>query len=198
MRIPRLTVILLACAASGNCRAQAAAPAGEAVTVLEKFSITESTRYRAGDVLPTSRPVDSVFGADQSVLDLPRSVTVLTPELMRRFDLENLGNLGRIGAGTQAANYFGLPGTPYLRGVKASTFFNGLARAYQRNEMPVSFGSLEALDLVKGPAPSHLGPVPEGGYANFIPKSPYFDRARGSAADITAPAACQPRRSLRV
>jgi iron complex outermembrane recepter protein len=35
---------------------------------------------------------------------------------------------------------------------------------------------------VKGPAPAHLGPVPEGGYANFIPKSPYFDRVRGSVA----------------
>jgi iron complex outermembrane receptor protein len=162
-------------------------PAGQAqptdaepVTVLEKFIVTESALYRAGDVLPTSRPVDSVFGSDQSVLDLPRSVTVLTPELMRRFDLASLADLGRIGAGTQTANFFGIAGTPYLRGVKAGTFFNGMARAYQRNEMPVSFGSLEALDLVKGPAPAHFGTVPEGGYANFIPKSPYFDRARGS------------------
>ena len=120
--------------------------------------------------MPTSRPVDSVFGSGQSVMDLPRSVTVLTPELMRRFDLNNLGDLGRLGAGTQVANFFGIPGTPYIRGVKASTFFNGMARAYQRNEMPVSFGSLEALDIVKGPTPSHLGPAPEGGYANFIPK----------------------------
>ncbi|MFZ5496450.1 MAG: TonB-dependent receptor domain-containing protein [Verrucomicrobiota bacterium] len=161
--------------------AQTTAPAaGESVTELEKFIITESTGYDAGDVLPTSRPVDSVFGPGMSVFDLPRSVTVVTPELMRRFDLQSLADLGRLGAGTQAANYFGIAGTPYLRGVKASVFFNGMARAYQRNEMPVSFGSLEALDLVKGPAPSHLGPVPEGGYANFIPKSPYFDRARGS------------------
>lgn len=150
------------------------------VTVLDEFIVTESDRHRAGDVMPTSRPVSSVFGADQSVLDLPRSVTVITPELMRRFGLENLGDLNRLGAGTQAPNYYGVAGTPHLRGVKAITFFNGMARAYQRNEMPVSFGSLEALDLVKGPAPSHLGPVPEGGYANFIPKSPYFDRARGS------------------
>lgn len=175
-------VIILALAGHTGSRAQVTDTTAVPVTVLEKFIITERAHYHAGDVLPTSRPVDSVFGAGQSVLDLPRAVTVLTPELMRRFDLENLGHLGRIGAGTQAANYFGIPGTPYLRGVKASVFFNGMARAYQRNEMPVSFGSLEALDLVKGPAPSHLGPVPEGGYANFIPKSPYFDRPRGTVA----------------
>lgn len=182
MRIPVSILLTSALLVSVPAVAQTAAPAGAGgeVTVLEKFIITESAGYSAGDVLPTSRPVDSVFGPGQSVLDLPRSVTVLTPELMRRFDLQSLGDLGRIGAGTQVANYFGIAGTPYLRGVKASVFFNGMARAYQRNEMPMSFGSLEALDLVKGPAPSHLGPVPEGGYANFIPKSPYFDRARGS------------------
>ena len=177
-----LSVLLGYPAAPGQ---QVAPPAGESVTELEKFIITESAGYRAGDVLPTSRPVDSVFGPGLSVLDVPRAVTVLTPELMRRFDLQNLGDLGRIGAGTQVANYFGIAGTPHLRGVKASVFFNGMARAYQRNEMPVSFGSLEALDLVKGPAPAHLGAVPEGGYANFIPKSPYFDRVRGSVA-VTA------------
>lgn len=165
--------------------AQPAPASDDAVTVLDKFIVKESAAYHAGDVLPTSRPVGSVFGSDESVLDLPRAVTVVTPELMRRFALENLNDLGRLGAGTQPANYFGIPGTPYLRGVKAITFFNGMARAYQRNEVPVSFGSLEALDIVKGPAPSHLGPVPEGGYVNFIPKSPYFDRARGSLS-VTA------------
>lgn len=160
--------------------ALAAQDASDVATVLEEFIITESVRHNAGDVLPTSRPVSSVYGLGQSVLELPRAVTVLTPDLMRRFDLQNLGDLARIGAGTQVSNYYGIPGTPHLRGVKATAFFNGMARAYQRNEMPVSFGSLEALDLVKGPAPAHLGPAPEGGYANFIPKSPYFDRARGS------------------
>lgn len=185
MRSTSSTVLLLSLMAAQTVSAQQAAPGSDAVTVLDKFIVTESAGYRTGEVLPTSRPVDSVFGPGQSVLDLPRSVTVITPELMRRFDLQSLGDLGRIGAGTQVANYFGIAGTPHLRGVKATVFFNGMARAYQRNEMPVSFGSLEALDLVKGPAPSHLGPVPEGGYANFIPKSPYFDRARGSLS-VTA------------
>jgi len=182
MRNPLTPVLLLHAAAAIAFAQEAPKTAAPEVTVLEKFIITESAGYRAGDVLPTSRPVDSVFGTGASVLEVPRAVTVITPELMRRFDLQNLGDLGRLGAGTQAANYFGIAGIPFLRGARASVFFNGMARAYQRNEMPVSFGSLEALDLVKGPAPAHLGPVPEGGYANFIPKSPYFDRARGSLA----------------
>lgn len=181
MRNTLLLTILSTVSFTGAARAQEAIPSpDDRVTVLEKFIITESQARREGDVLPTSRPVDSVFGAGASVFDLPRAVTVVTPELMRRFDLQSLGDLGRLGAGTQGANYFGIAGTPNLRGAKGIVFFNGMARAYQRNEMPVSFGSLEALDIVKGPAPSHFGPVPEGGYVNFIPKSPYFDRARGS------------------
>ncbi|MBI2496943.1 MAG: TonB-dependent receptor, partial [Opitutae bacterium] len=181
MRSPWLHKIFLGILLfAAGLRAQQTAP--ESATELEKFIVTESAQHPAGEVLPTSRRVDSVFGPGQSVLELPRAVTVLTPALLRRFGLENLGDLGRIGAGTQAANYFGLPGTPYLRGAKASTFFNGMARAYQRNEMPVSFGSLDALDLVKGPAPAQFGPALEGGYANFIPKSPYFDKPRGSLA----------------
>lgn len=182
MRNPLTPVLALHAAVVFAFAQEAPKPVAPEVTVLEKFIITESAGYHAGDVLPTSRPVDSVFGPGVSVLEVPRAVTVITPELMRRFDLQNLGDLGRLGAGTQAANYFGIAGIPFLRGARASVFFNGMARAYQRNEMPVSFGSLEALDLVKGPAPSHLGPVPEGGYANFIPKSPYFDRTRGSLA----------------
>ncbi len=150
------------------------------VVELEKFIVTESGFHTAGNVLPTSRPVSSVFGPEQSILDLPRAVTVLTPELMQRFDIQGLADLNRLGAGTQAANFFGIAGTPYLRGAKAGTFFNGMLRAFQRNEMPVSFGSLEALDLEKGPAPSHFGATLEGGYINCIPKAPFFDKPRGS------------------
>ena len=89
MRLPRSTFLILGLV-TAVARAQTTPPDGGGVTVLEKFIVTESAAYRAGDVLPTSRPVDSVFGSGQSVLELPRSVTVLTPELMRRFDLQGL------------------------------------------------------------------------------------------------------------
>ena len=77
---------------------------------------------------------------------MPTASGVAIPQLSSSLFLPTSG----IGAGTQPANYFGIAGTPYLRGVKASVFFNDMARAYKRNEMPVSFGSLEALDLVSG------------------------------------------------
>ncbi len=171
--------LLLALGSAMHLGAQGIAPADDAVTTLEEFIATESALADSGDILPTSRPVASVFG-EQSVLDTPRAVTVLTPELMARFDIQDFADLGKIGAGTQQINYYGVPGTPVLRGATGGVFFNGQQRAYQRNEMPLSFGSFEAMDLVKGPAPAHFGASQAGGYTNLLPKSPYFDRTRSS------------------
>ena len=147
------------------------------VMELEAFIATESALADSGDVLSTSRPTSSLFG-EMSALDAPRSLTVLTPELMAQFDIQDFSDLGRIGAGTQQRNYYGVPGTPVLRGAEGGVFFNGIQRAFQRNEMPLSFGSFESMDVVKGPAPAHLGVSQAGGYTNLIPKSPYFDQRR--------------------
>jgi iron complex outermembrane receptor protein len=156
------------------------APAASSdLVTLEDFIVRESAANIAGDLMPTSRPVASVFGS-QSILETPRSVTVLTPELMQQFQIRDFGDLSKIGAGTHQINYYGVPGIPSLRGAKGSVFFNGIQRGYQRNEMPLSFGSLEGMDVVKGPAPAHFGAALAGGYVNLIPKSPYFDERRGS------------------
>ncbi len=152
-------------------------PETDTVMELEEFIATESSLATSGDILPTSRPTGSVFG-ELSALDAPRSLTVLTPELMAQFDIQDFSDLGRIGAGTQQRNYYGVPGTPVLRGAEGGVFFNGIQRAFQRNEMPLSFGSFEAMDVVKGPAPAHLGVSQAGGYTNLIPKSPYFGQRR--------------------
>ncbi len=150
------------------------------VTELEKFILTETALAQSGELLPTSRPTDSVAGWGASLLDTPRAVTVLTPALLRKFGVRDFGDLERVSAGAARPNYYGVPGAPILRGDFAGTFFNGMQRAWQRNEMPMSFGSLEGMDLVKGPAPGNLGATQAGGYVNFLPKSPYYDRFRGS------------------
>lgn len=152
------------------------------VTELDEFIVTESRNYRAGDTMPDSRAFLSVFG-EQALIDVPRSVTVLTPELIEHAGIRDFHDLNKIGAGTQQINYYGVPGTPTLRSARGSVYYLGIQRAYQRNEMPLSFGSLEAMDIVKGPAPAHLGAAQVGGYVNLIPKTPYFDKAR---TEITA------------
>ncbi len=155
------------------------AQSDEELTELEEFIAEESGIEASNTLDPTSRPVDSVYGS-MNIMDIPRSVTVLTPEAMKQFNITDYHDLDKIGAGMQRVNYYGLPGTPFMRGDLSGTFFNGMLRAYNRNDMPVSFGSMESLDVVKGPAPAHFSPTQAGGYVNQVPKSPYFDKFRGS------------------
>lgn len=157
----------------------------EPVLALDKFIATETRSARTGDFRPDSRPSDAAAGFWRSFLETPRSVTLLTPELLRLYGVRDFADLPRVLAGGERPNFFGLAGSPVLRGDFAGTFFNGMQRAFQRNEMPMSFGSLEGMDVVKGPAPAHFGATQAGGYVNFLPKSPFYDRAR-SAMRVTA------------
>jgi len=97
--------------------------------------------------MPTSRSSDSVFGSAKSLLDIPRSVTVLTPELMQKLGVRNFDDVARVIPGGERPNYYGVPGTPFIRGDAAGTFFNGMQRIYQRNEMPTASGRLTAWTL---------------------------------------------------
>ncbi len=166
------------------CRILCALPllvqAEDPVHVLEEFIVDETRAEEVETLLPSARPVDSVFGGGLDAVEIPRAVTVVTAETMERLQIDDFTDLPKAGAGMQPYNFFGVPGAPFLRGWEGGVYFNGMLRAYQRNQMPVSFGSLEAMDIVKGPAPAHFSPTQAGGYVNFIPKPPYFNETSGS------------------
>jgi len=166
--------VLLALLPSGAQAQQSS----DAVTELGKVVTIASPLERSGDLMPNARTIPELFGTEISLRELPRSVTVLSPETLRQFGIRSFADLGRIGAGTQQVNYYGVAALPTLRGAKGSVYYNGMQRAYQRNEMPLSFGSAEAMDVVKGPAPAHFGPGMVGGFVNLMPKSPSFGDSR--------------------
>ena len=147
---------------------------------LEAFIVEETAQTQIETLSPLTMRLDSLFGPDRTVLDVPRSVSVLSPELRDLLQIDSYDSLDRFGAGTQRVNYFGLAGSAFLRGARAGTYFNGMLRAYQRNEMPMSFGSLDGLEVIKGPVPASFSPTLVGGAVNQRPKSPFFDKARGS------------------
>jgi iron complex outermembrane receptor protein len=152
----------------------------EDLVALQAFISEETASEDSNSLLPTDRTVDSAFFSDMSILETPRSVLTLSPEAMKQFQIKDFDDLSKVGAGTERYNFYGIAGAPVIRGWQGGTYFNGMMRAFQRNEMPTSFGSLEALNIVKGAAPAQLVPSHVGGYANMIPKSPYFDKFRGS------------------
>jgi len=149
-------------------------------TELEAFIAEETSAEDSDSLLPTDRTVSSAFFEDMTLLEIPRAITVLSPEAMEQFQIDDFGDLAKVGAGTERYNFYGIPGAPVIRGWQGGIYFNGMLRAFQRNEMPTSFGSLEAMEVVKGAAPAQFLPTHVGGYVNMIPKSPYFDEFRGS------------------
>ncbi|MCC5805015.1 MAG: TonB-dependent receptor [Opitutales bacterium] len=150
------------------------------VVVLDDFVVREAARSAPESLSPAGWSLNNVMGSARPLTETPRAVTALTPEAMRRLDIRDLEDLPRSAAGAERINYFGLAGAPVLRGTNAGLYFNGMLRAFQRNEMPTSFGSTESLTLVKGPAPAHFAPTLVGGYVDMLPKSPYYERALGS------------------
>lgn len=146
---------------------------------LEVFQETSVQGLLTDSLLPTERRLSGLFGSADSVLEVGRSVTLVSPEAMKQFGLRGWDDLPRVGAGTQRTNFFGLAGSPVLRGAVAGTTYRGMKRAFNRNEMPLSLGSFEALEIVRGVAPAHFGPMKVGGFVNLLPKSPYFDEYRG-------------------
>ena len=152
----------------------------QSLTELDAFITEEVAAEDSDSLLPTDRTVDSVLFANMSLLDLPRSVSVISPEVMAQYQIDDVYDLPSVVPGASVTNYYGVPGIPTTRGLFTSIYFNGMQRVWNRNGYPTSFGSLEAMDYAKGPPPPFFSAASPGGFVNFIPKSPFFDQFRGS------------------
>jgi iron complex outermembrane receptor protein len=150
------------------------------VVALQKFIVEETAAQGANSLMQNSRPVDSVFFSDMSVMDIPRSVTVIDPEALKQYGIESFADLDVAGANLTKPYTFGISAAPFIRGEFAGVYIDGMRRLYNADDTPISFGSMESMDIVKGPSPAQYGPTNAGGYVNLIPKSPYFDEFRGS------------------
>ncbi len=184
-RLAALALTLQPLAAQEAPPATVTVPAGDEVITLEKFVANESPIESSQTLLPTSRPVDSLYGFERSLLDTPRGVTVISPALIAQRGLDDVYDLAALVPGASVVNYYGVPGIPTTRGLFTSIYFNGMQRVWNRNGYPTSFGSLESIDYVRGPAPGTYSAASPGGFVNFIPKSPYYDKFRGSV-DVSA------------
>ncbi len=148
---------------------------GEKVTTLEKFTVSDVPISE--QILPTVRPIDSVYGDDRSIIDIPRSVSSVNKAWMDDRQVKNAMDFGQFSPGVYAAADYGIPGVPQIRGDEAQIYVNGQLIPYSRNSVPLSFNGVEAMDIVKGPGTAVYGPQGNGpgGYVNFVAKEPYFD-----------------------
>ena len=66
---------------------------GNQILELEEFISEETALEESDTLLPTERAIDSVFGSPRTLLETPRAVTVINPESMKEFDIDNVYEL---------------------------------------------------------------------------------------------------------
>src|SRR5665213_1087432 len=172
-------------ALGGGLRAQSSTPppagtsdssvSDQKVTTLEKYTVSDVPITE--QVLPTVRPISSVYGDDRSIIDIPRSVSSVNKAWMDDRQVKNAMDFGQFSPGVYASANYGIPGVPQVRGDYAQIYVDGQIIPFSRNSTSLSFNGVEAMDIVKGPGTAVYGPQGNGpgGYVNFVPKQPYFD-----------------------
>jgi catecholate siderophore receptor len=162
--------------------AQTQAAAGEPVKM---------ATYQVNDVpiedviLPNARPLTSVFGTEDNIIDIPRDVTIISREQMDTIGIQDVTDFSKLTAASYTDSNFGAPGNPSIRGQSADVFVNGMRQRVTSNGngAPLDFNSVESVNIVKGPATAVQGASGYvGGFADMITKQPYFDGFQGSVS----------------
>lgn len=135
--------------------------------------------------VPTARPISSVYGTELSILDTPRSVSLITQSQLEKRGVSNITDLGQFSSGVYSPSRYGLAAVPLIRGDLGEVYQDNIRLRYNRNAYPVSFNGVESVDIVKGPGSVIYGPGSQvGGYVNFTTKQPYFDKWQGVIENI--------------
>jgi outer membrane receptor protein involved in Fe transport len=155
----------------------------EEVVFLGRLEVT--TVPLEEQVLPTARPFGSVYGLDLSVLETPRSATVVTAAQLQAVGLRDPSDFARLTSSSYTDAAFGNPNVPRFRGEFADLFYNGARNSFtvNGNGAPVSFNSVEAVNIIKGPSSVVQGAgAGVGGVIDLVTKVPRFDRFQGSVS----------------
>ena len=138
-------------------------PAAEEVYVLGEFRVNTA---KDDSFIATESAAGTRIATD--LINLPFSISVLTEEFVREFQLFDLDQqapfISGMAAGDPAA---GGGGGTRLRGFTVPYFRNGFART----QAPDS-NSIARTEVIKGPQSAIYGRVSPGGVINFISKKP--------------------------
>jgi iron complex outermembrane receptor protein len=117
------------------------------------------------------RDSQTAFGFDKPLVDTPRSVTVISDQLLDRYNIKTVYDFTAVAAGTYTGSYFGVPGSLNIRGTIADTYFMGFQQITNIATYPTPVDASSSVDLVRGPPSPAYSAGQIGGYLNFLPKS---------------------------
>ena len=136
---------------------------------IEEIVVTGDLRSLPGE------NVESVFGFQKSLLELPRSASTVSWEQIERFNIKDIDELIALAPGTFTQSFFGVAGGLDIRGTPGETYFRGIRRLDNPGNYPTPIGAADRIDIVRGPASPIFGPSKIGGFLNFTPKSARAD-----------------------
>jgi hypothetical protein len=157
-------------ATAGNVPSSSSA---QGTVKLETVVVSEAA---GSSILPTDQTVSSVFGTGLSVMDSPRTITVLSSELLQDANITGVTDFAKVAPSAYTNVPFGFASVPNIRGQLAEVYINGMERTTRGDGPPTSFNAVEQADVVSGPPSSVIGATANtGGYVNLVTKQPYFD-----------------------
>ncbi|MEO6002214.1 MAG: TonB-dependent receptor [Opitutus sp.] len=141
----------------------------EPVVLLDKFVVEEQVDDPLG-MLP-EKPVEGAFGFQKSVLDTPRSVSLVSAEVIDAMSLSAVEDLVRVVPGVFTVTRFGIQGGVDVRNVPADTYFRGMKRIDLQGHGRSVLAAMDSIEVVKGPPSPIYGMGKIGGYTNMVPKA---------------------------
>lgn len=151
--------------------APAATPApdtkeAENIVVMEKFVAEE--RNDPNGVMP---PPNAMFGLDKPVLDIPRSISTVSGEMVEKFNINELVDMAKFVPSTYTTFSFGIQGGLSVRGGAGDAYYRDMKRINNGPNMPTLIGASDGVDIVRGPPSAVYSAGQVGGYMNYRPKS---------------------------
>ena len=171
--------------ADGDAEQQQTSQPAPAVTVpmtsYGDLDVIVINGIRRGDlILPTTVTSTSAYGLDLGVMDTPRNTTVISQAQLAALNIQNPGGFSYLTASSYSDSSFGQPNVPRIRGQYGDMFFNGMRDSFTLNGYgaPISFNSVDSVDIVKGPASVQAGPgAGVGGAIDITTKMPSLTKS---------------------
>lgn len=150
--------------------------ADSSVVKMNPFSVTEI--HDDPLLILPGAALDGAFGMKQSVFDTPRALTVITAEMMDRYNVQDINDLVKISPGTFTTSFYGIAGQIDVRGTPGETYFRGMKRIENPGNYPTPIAASDRIDIVRGPPSPIYGAGKVGGYLDFQPKSSRAETGR--------------------
>lgn len=136
-------------------------------------------------------PPNNIFGISKPTLETPRSLSVVTGDMIEKFNIGDLSDLERFSPSSYTAFSFGVQGALSIRGDTADMYYGDMKKLNNTSNMPTIIGASDGVVIVRGPPSAVYGEGVVGGYMNYLPKSArastgkYLERPTGKVSFTT-------------